>query len=105
MRSGEKGAQMKRNVGPPLNYVAIGDQVFPAGPARILESDFAPLIEGDRVRFRDHALRFYRPDTRARIASMRGIVRSISGTNVTVVWNESERKNYLQKSQLVRATD
>jgi hypothetical protein len=36
---------------------------------------------------------------------MRGIVRSISGPNVTVVWNESERKNYLQKSQLVRATD
>ena len=64
-----------------------------------------PLVEGDRVRFRDHALRFYRPDTRARIASMRGIVRSISGPNVTVVWNESERKNYLQKSQLVRATD
>lgn len=25
---------MKRNVGPPMKYVAVGDQVFPAGPAR-----------------------------------------------------------------------
>jgi hypothetical protein len=91
---------MTRNVGPAMDYVAVGDDVFPSAPAPAVP----PLVEGDRVRYADW---LSTDDPSFFCSAARGFVRSFSGVSrdwICVTWDNGAC-NFTVARGIVRATD